>query len=79
MNLIAGKPVELDQPFTFRFTCCDCALTHLFMIETVDKGDNTYLAVKVYGDDHETDRRRDEMKELPMGEAKPFWWLRGEK
>lgn len=58
-NLTAGKPVDFDQPFTFRFTCCECGLCHLFVLETVERKDgNQDVRLRIYGDDYETERVR---------------------
>ena len=60
-DLVAGKPVDFDQPFTFRFTCCECKLVHLFVLDTIERpGGNQGIRLRIYGDDHETERvRRD--------------------
>ena len=58
-ELVAGKPVEFDQPLTFRFTCCECLNTHLFVLESHERPDgNTEIRLRIYGDDHETEEAR---------------------
>ena len=60
-DLVAGKPVEFDQPFAFRFVCCECKLVHLFVLESHERPDgDTEIRLRIYGDDHETERARNE-------------------